>query len=546
MSKKQLTKRFLEDNESYLFSQIIQWRGHGSIDKTRPRSGGKEGYGVFNIPDNFVIANIGVGEPGVTFCGNEGQMTLEIFRNFESRGTVGAIKLEKVSVNPALFKANDYKHQGENSRICLDWRISTDKDEYYFNGYIRNAYSNRVQYCNINNGHFVLTDALADLNRSTNNIYYNYINPARNDEYDSMTQNIKTRLSILLNNLNKISIIKGLKKTNALYPWTYKKLETYSMNELKILLRNCLKLHFHGWSDDVNSYINGLSKEVLIHKISIYSRRFILLFNCSWIPKSGIEQIYSPSIAGDLPRIEAGYTTAQVTEVIKVARDVYKRHAYIIEKKARSKKYPIYIGPGNFKDLDVEAYNLCVKYMDYKSKNLSGLEESQAHPFAITIQDLSKGIAKGENPDLTKITPQLKRILTSEISDSSSSSNKSSSSQGNSDEKKRKKRRRKQRRKPFSEKRLRTPPPEGWDTSGPQGPGIWETLHKAAETSRGYPEGPPLSPIREGEEPPQEGSKKFKTKKKRLHKIINKKVKKGKKDKKKKNKPKKKNLTKKH
>ena len=37
--KEPLTEKFIKTNKAYLFSQIIQWRGHGiKPDKLRPRS----------------------------------------------------------------------------------------------------------------------------------------------------------------------------------------------------------------------------------------------------------------------------------------------------------------------------------------------------------------------------------------------------------------------------------------------------------------------------------------------------------------------------
>ena len=84
-------------------------------------------------------------------------MTLEIFRNFEHTGSACIKNLVRAGIKPALFKANDYKHHNEK-RYCIEWTLSTDKEECYFNGYVRDANSDRIQYCKTN-GQFEFKEA---------------------------------------------------------------------------------------------------------------------------------------------------------------------------------------------------------------------------------------------------------------------------------------------------------------------------------------------------------------------------------------------------
>ena len=443
LPKPKLTINFFQKNTADLFFQETQWRGHGGIDVVRPSADpNKPDYGVFPVPDNFNIITLGVGDVGVTSCGDEGLMTMKMFRNLAKIGSTGITNLDKVGVSPGIFKSTRYDVEKKPVRICPNWNLSNDDSHAYFTGYTRtkahgteNNSFQLLRCSSINPQGFIQFSGSGDI---------------RVDRLDTgeTTPNMYFNLETYVKSLNYgVNII-----TDASYPWTYVELETYAKEDLRTLLMNTLYLHFSGWDKKVTDEINSLNRTELIKKISMYGKRLVILFNCSWINKGSYSKKLQRGPEGDKDRIEVVRTIVEMRKLMQDARKLYTRHAYIIEESKRKRMKPPYDGQGVYKEVDAERFRLCVQDLSkYKVQNQSELTVPAGAPFAREAQLMAQG-----KP--VKITPQLKRVFETHIPgiDSSSSSSRSNSSSSKRAKKRQKKTRRNEAR---SESFKRAPSP---------------------------------------------------------------------------------------
>ena len=104
-----LTEKFLKTNKAYLFSQIIQWRGHGfmpeklrprSEDPKRPRTKSKKNYGLF----------IDLVEKKINY--------VNVQANSETIKRLQQIaKLNKVSVNPDFSIVDIARYKNVSAKL---------------------------------------------------------------------------------------------------------------------------------------------------------------------------------------------------------------------------------------------------------------------------------------------------------------------------------------------------------------------------------------------------------------------------------------------
>ena len=436
-AKHELTLLFLKNNKAQLHYQETQWRGHGGItSRLRPSANPKKkyGYGVFPVPDNFNIITLGVGDAGVTSCGDEGKMTLNIFRNLAKEGTAGLFNLDEAEgrvIKPGIFKAAEYVH-GEKGepRLCPNWDLSTDSTEDFFQGYTRTKaagtgdksleltysadivlFDDRVTFApagdlrqhKLFTGNVVSSVVAAAVAQGDSLSRVGEVEKAAVET--AQANELEFSLKTYVNSLNiVIPLSAGNPKTDASYPWTYSKLEKYDIEDLKTLLKNTLKLHFSGWGNSVETYINNQTKTELIKKISLYGKRLIILFNCSWIEKAGREQNLPRGKAGNAVRGQAVRTITELATMMDDARELYtgpndrigSGYAYIIENKKRKDILPSYEGQGLFTPLNILTYSLCHQTLaEFKEVDNRGKSKHVAAGFAIGAEDLTNRAIAG-------------------------------------------------------------------------------------------------------------------------------------------------------
>lgn len=458
--KPELTKVFLENNKSMLFIQESEWRGHGDLPPLiRPRGNpSKIPRGTFVVPDQWVVVTVGVGDVGVTSCGNEGEMLLQMFRNRESKGTSGLINLNRAldealvkkgqPIRPGIFKQiqfdeSNFDRKRKNKRktipsekpqglrVCPNFILSNDNN-YYFTGYHRNKWDSGSSYELLyprkqKSGNFLFARA-GDIRIGPAN---QYLNPG----FDENTTKFKTSLSEYLRMLTSHpSLNNSSVKTDSSYPWTYRELWSYSLNDLKLLLENVLLVHFRGpkdeWSQDVKDYIESLDKTELIKKICLYGKRLFMSFNCSWLDKCE-ERKLLPDITYNYKKQmqEMIRTTIEMTDLMEQARRLYNsKYRYIVEGAQRLKVRPNYNGQFKYKQICVKKFGLCVLDLSvYKEQG-----KYEGSKFARAAQSTAQANQKGK--PIPKLTDDVKEALEGEIlraSDSTSSENSSDKRQRN-------------------------------------------------------------------------------------------------------------------
>lgn len=460
--KPELTKVFLENNKSKLFIQETQWRGHGDLPALiRPRGNpGKIPRGTFVPPDQWVVVTVGVGDVGVTSCGNEGEMLLQMFRNSASKGTSGLINLDQardisgvkrgLPVRPGIFKQIEFHESNfdrnkkrkrkiktisgekpQGIRVCPNFILTSDPTKEYFTGYTRNTWDLR----SLDSSYDIVYPIKEDTGIKFENAGNIIIGPA--SEYlasgkgdpEIFQTSLHEYLRMLTSNpsLNNSPV-----KTDASYSWTYRELWSYSLNDLKLLLENVLLVHFRGpkdeWSQGVKDYIESLDKTKLIKKICLYGKRLFISFNCSWLNKCGAGKIF-PGIPYKRETLNMVRTTTEMTDLMEQARSLYEtKYRYIVEGSQRSKVHPKYNGQFEYKQTCVKKFGLCVEDLSvYKEKGIL-----QGSIYARAAQSIAKANHEGKSiPEYPDEVMDAFRGNTLKASDSTSSENSSNKRQRN-------------------------------------------------------------------------------------------------------------------
>lgn len=451
-----LTKVFLENNKCFLFIQESQWRGHGDLPPLiRPRGNpNKIPRGTFDVPDQWVVVTVGVGDVGVTSCKNEGEMLMQMFRNSASKGTSGLTNLDQardisgvnkgLPVRPGIFKQTEFDESNfdrkrknkrktipsekpKRLRVCPNFILTSDPDKKYFTGYTRNTWD----LSQLDSSYDIVYPIKEDTGIKFENAGNIMIGPASeylaSGQYDP--EIFQTSLHEYLRMLTSHpSLNNSPVKTDASYSWTYRKLWSYSLNDLKLLLENVLLVHFRGpkdeWSQDVKYYIESLDKTELIKKICLYGKRLFISFNCSWLDKCGERKLLHKKQMQEMIR-----TTTEMTDLMEQARRLYNsKYRYIIEGAQRLKVLPNYNGQFIPRKICVKKFGLCVEDLSvYKEKGK--FEGSDA---ARNVQAMAQAFQKSK--PIPKLTDDVKKALKGEIlraSDSTSSENSSDKRQRN-------------------------------------------------------------------------------------------------------------------
>ena len=460
--KPELTKVFLENNKSMLFIQESQWRGHGDLPALiRPRGNpSKIPRGTFDIPDQWVVVTVGVGDVGVTSCKNEREMLMQMFRNSASKGTSGLINLDQardesgvkkgLPVRPGIFKQTEFDESNfdrkrknkrktipsekpQGLRVCPNFILTSDPTKKYFTGYTRNKWDLR----SLDSSYDIVYPIKEDTGIKFENAGNIMIGPA--SEYlasgkgdpDIFQTSLHGYLRMLTSHpsLNNSSV-----KTDASYSWTYRELWSYSLNDLKLLLENVLLVHFRGpkdeWSQDVKDYIESLNKTELIKKICLYGKRLFISFNCSWLDKCE-ERKLLPDITYNYKKQmqEMIRTTTEMTDLMEQSRRLYNsKYRYIVEGAQRSKVRPNYNGQFKYKQICVKKFGLCVEDLSvYKEEG-----KFEGSIFARAAQSIAQANQKGKPmPEYPDEVMDAFRGNILKASDSTSSENSSDKRQRN-------------------------------------------------------------------------------------------------------------------
>lgn len=455
-----LTKVFLENNKSMLFIQESQWRGHGDLPALiRPRGNpSKIPRGTFDVPDQWVVVTVGVGDVGVTYCEDEGEMLMQMFRNSASKGTSGLINLDQardssgvkkgLPIRPGIFKQTEFDESNfdrkrknkrktipsekpQGLRVCPNFILTSDPTKEYFTGYTRNKWD----LSQLDSSYDIVYPIKEDTGIKFENAGNIMIGPA--SEYlasgkgdpEIFQTSLHEYLRMLTSHpsLNNSSV-----KTDASYSWTYRELWSYSLNDLKLLLENVLLVHFRGpkdeWSQDVKDYIESLDKTELIKKICLYGKRLFISFNCSWLNKCGEGKIF-PGIPYKRETLNMVRTTTEMTDLMEQARRLYNsKYRYIVEGSQRLKVRPNYNGQFKYNKICVIKCGLCVEDLSvYKEEGkLEGSISARA------AQSIAQANQKGKPiPKYSDEVMDAFRGNTLKASDSTSSENSSDKRQRN-------------------------------------------------------------------------------------------------------------------